>query len=625
MGRHRSRSRNPRRHTSVLGTLLIALLAGPLSSDRLESNEPAVGVEQAPQCGTGLVRSAPDGRAPVRAATLARAGDVLRFTQEPPLVFLDQPGSVSLANLLVAGDQATLRVYYSVEIGVWAFEEFGRIGTRTVDGQLLSVFAPSWSLDTLIPRFTSVAVGPEGSQAWGLYVGLPDTTPSGRLPLSARPAPIQLGSSGVLPVAVKCIDDVTQYSSHVANLLVPGFDDELVSRNSFDLDPVARGFLSHFEDVYDALVILPASRHVATYTAYYDVLQNEIGGIGLPIQNAAPARTGSQRLHGLSVFVSGLNHGLLAHELGHQWGDYIDWTVVAGTNVRDRGHTPLWGAYESPLSNRIHASLRLRPSGRNWVSEAAPRPHRYPPLLRYAMGLLPREDVPPLDVLLNQRYDFVAVEETALTSGARTVPIDDIVARYGPRTGPVPDRWRVGFVVVSPERLLSPREMAYWTFLVRRLEDPAGSGVVDSGGQASFDSTTGLDLQSDIVPREGKPVPAPQWDDAFGFGEADVRGLKMDAPIPSRYDVGETTMLRGRVTPWLDEATEVAVSIVENRYRTAPVVPIATVRSPVSRDGRFALPLRFDPEQRGVYVLTFSAQVGDGTVTLGDLRPVTVR
>ena len=460
MGRHRSRSRNPRRHTSVLGTLLIALLAGPLSSDRLESNEPAVGVEQAPQCGTGLIRSTRDTPAPSRSATLARPGGLLRFTQDPPLVFLDQPGSVSLANLIVAGDQPTLRVYYSAEIGAWTFEEFDRIGTRTVDGQLLSVFAPSWTLDTLLPRFTSVTVGPEGSQAWGLYVGVPDATPSGRLPLGARAAPIRLGSSGVQPVEVRRICDTAQYSSHVVNLLMPGFDDALVSRNTFDLDLVARGFLSHFEDAYDALVILPASSHIATYAAYYDVLQNEVGGIGLPIQNAAPTRVGSQRLHGLSVFVSGLNHALLAHELGHQWGDYIDWTRVAGTNIRDAAHTPLWGAHESPLSNRISFSLRLRPSGKNWVSEAAPRPHRYPPLLRYAMGLLPREDMPPLDVLQNQRRDFVTGEGTSLSGGARTVRIDDIVALYGPRTGPVPDRWRVGFVVVSAERLLSPREMA---------------------------------------------------------------------------------------------------------------------------------------------------------------------
>ena len=72
----------------------------------------------------------------------------------------------------------------------------------------------------------------------------------------------------------------------------------------------------------------------------------------------------------------------------------------------------------------------------------------------------------------------------------------------GERSGPVDAEWNRATVIVSQDRLLSPREMDYWTFAVMRLEDPTGAGVVGYDGVGSLEVASGnrLDLRTDIRP-----------------------------------------------------------------------------------------------------------------------------
>jgi hypothetical protein len=61
----------------------------------------------------------------------------------------------------------------------------------------------------------------------------------------------------------------------------------------------------------------------------------------------------------------------------------------------------------------------------------------------------------------------------------------------GERSGPVDTEWHRATVIVSRDRLLSQREMDYWTFAARRLEDPNGAGVIDFDGVGSLKVASG--------------------------------------------------------------------------------------------------------------------------------------
>ena len=53
----------------------------------------------------------------------------------------------------------------------------------------------------------------------------------------------------------------------------------------------------------------------------------------------------------------------------------------------------------------------------------------------------------------------------------RTATIFNVIGMLGERSGPVDSEWHRATVIVSQDRLLSPREMDYWTFAVKRLEE----------------------------------------------------------------------------------------------------------------------------------------------------------
>ncbi len=72
----------------------------------------------------------------------------------------------------------------------------------------------------------------------------------------------------------------------------------------------------------------------------------------------------------------------------------------------------------------------------------------------------------------------------------------------GARSGPAPSEWQRAIVVVSNGRLLTQREMDYWTFYAQREADPSRSGVASYDGYVSFDVATGggIDLEHEIRP-----------------------------------------------------------------------------------------------------------------------------
>ena len=90
---------------------------------------------------------------------------------------------------------------------------------------------------------------------------------------------------------------------------------------------------------------------------------------------------------------------------------------------------------------------------------------------------------------------------TAVTGTTRTATIFNVIGMLGERSGPVDSEWHRATVIVSQDRLLSPREMDYWTFAVKRLRSDRRRWLgYDGVGSLEVASGNRLDLRTDIRP-----------------------------------------------------------------------------------------------------------------------------
>ena len=195
------------------------------------------------------------------------------------------------------------------------------------------------------------------------------------------------------------------------------------------------------------------------------------------------------------------------HELSHQWGHYFDWQAIIG--IQGWGiHTPLWGHYESPLTvnSMISSNLQLRPlGGVEWEVVKAPAPTQIPPLQVYAMGRLEASAVPPVDIFENQNRPRLRPGDR-VSGATRRATIDQIVAHHGPRVGPTVTTVRRATILLSRDALATPAEMAYWTLMAQRLEDPDQTGMISEAGIGSFHAISGVTLNTGVIPPAGGPI-----------------------------------------------------------------------------------------------------------------------
>ncbi|MCA9547702.1 MAG: hypothetical protein KC613_25035, partial [Myxococcales bacterium] len=205
---------------------------------------------------------------------------------------------------------------------------------------------------------------------------------------------------------------------------------------------------------------------LAVYTAgpvdrapFYLPLANDVRGIGYGRLGLAPTETFRSavdpRLDGVA-FLGDLPTALaepveaerlFLHELGHRWGVYVHLAdggdALLGRNCRhwsafvDAGDAPLEGHRWSPVAG-------------GWRADAPQPPLRYAPLTRYLMGLIPLDEVPPIERLAvaappcdeparngepNPRWRALGPADPPWVQTAERVahPAAQVVAAEGPR------------------------------------------------------------------------------------------------------------------------------------------------------------------------------------------------
>ena len=166
-------------------------------------------------------------------------GEPLNFDQNPPLLYSDYRGSVTFDNFSIVGDFATVQFFRPDSVLTDGRPEtWTRVNSRaSVNGQVISVFAPTWDASAIDNAFTLDRVGfDEPMLYWGAY----------QVPGSGAKRYIyaRLGIHGVPASQVVRLNDQVQYASDVVNIVVPSFGDARVGggTNGFDIAVASKLF-----------------------------------------------------------------------------------------------------------------------------------------------------------------------------------------------------------------------------------------------------------------------------------------------------------------------------------------------------------------------------------------------
>src|SRR5262245_16790815 len=127
---------------SVVVASLAATLLGQSSPLQLY---PGDGPMPRVSCGTS---SAWDMAGRVRTDALPgglRDGEPFTFDQDPPILFADYTGPIAFHNFSVVGDYDTVQFdRFTRDAPNGKVESWTRVRSRSVNGQIISVFEPSW-------------------------------------------------------------------------------------------------------------------------------------------------------------------------------------------------------------------------------------------------------------------------------------------------------------------------------------------------------------------------------------------------------------------------------------------------------------------------------------------------
>lgn len=611
--------------TERLGAQLPNAALPPLYNGSLFSNLPAE------LCGT--LSPAEEAALRFRPRSVLQDNIPLSFEQDPALLTGDYRGVVTLRNFLVIGDVTTVQFK---PVGSDGIETWTRSGVTTISNRTLSVFTPSWSVDQVSRAYQNQEVGVDNPQ---LYWG--EVLPTGTPPGGGFYVYLRVISNSVPAVTVRQLADDVQYSSAVVNIRLDDFGSSLLvnDENNYALDVVTKKFYQYFQDTYDSIGMTAGATRVAqAANAFHQRVRNDIRGIGLPLFDDSARYGSSGRLSGIEFFngLSMTSNRSLPHETAHRWGAFIDWARLLGISLAGHqpgAHDPLMSGGETRLGAVLEGTRRVQTDGSTWTIQRTPFPIRFHPYMLYAMGLLAPENVPEVAVFETQgQFNATGVATpsvgTVVTGDTKTATAFNVIGMLGPREGPVATRWDQALVILSSGRLLSRREMDYWTFSAQRTADPNSSGVLSWNGFSSFDTATyrRIDLTHEIRPIAAEQIQEPLPVDFPRFAPTDFRDVITDSAIASLYDVGERFRFAGRVTATdHNDFNQILVGLYREPGDQANFIQ---GRSSVSANGSFdiALPV-FTADQLGQWsIVVYLFWPGSGSqYARMQLGPLTVR
>lgn len=289
--------------------------------------------------------------------------------------------------------------------------------------------------------------------------------------LDVRSNPLNDAAAGILAVfAARGVDVASGgprfegiHNDNVAIIRV----EEDIATDRLDLATISWTFLTHFEDVFDFLVMVTnvdsfyeLDQPPYDYAGVFARAKNDVRGIGLELSYDRAYGSAGQ-LHGVAQLTDNTHfYHLAAHEVVHAWANYALPTV----------HVSHWGfsSADGVLGGFDIADLTELGGGRyaagvfgTGLPDDRGTEVPYSPIELYLAGYIPPEEVPDLWVAEDGAWaadaDGAQVRATDGTrvftaSRVRTYTIEDIVARNGeriPTSGEAQWHFRAATILVT--------------------------------------------------------------------------------------------------------------------------------------------------------------------------------
>jgi hypothetical protein len=233
---------------------------------------------------------------------------------------------------------------------------------------------------------------------------------------------------------------------------------------------VAKEYFKSHGDTVDFLVFLSTFDYAmpeAGVQGFYLVVKNDVQGIGKSLFDNSAQFGSAGMLQGtidlgnvtaLAATPYGTNLDgtvtVLNHELMHRFGAYVQFKNPDGTlNSSLLGKDSAHWSYLLDTQGSVMYGNGWKDNGNGTFTSIA-KMSGYSPLDLYLMGMIPKEQVPPMLLIDNPAIDKTQPPNLGDTvSGiAKTVTIDDIIAAEGPR---IPDaatsqkKFNIGFVLLT--------------------------------------------------------------------------------------------------------------------------------------------------------------------------------
>src|SRR5262245_37560155 len=196
------------------------------------------GLDPETACGTQVERNL---RGLITMLDATADGEPLFFDQDPPLVFANHSGPITLRNFNVIGDYSSVQFRrYDPNNSSGRLETWSRVNSRAVGGRVISIFEPTWPATELAVSLSRYRFGVDQPNLfWGSLL-LPD-------PTTERSVRLRMGIDGIPASQVVKINDRVQYASNVVNLVVDGFGDARVGdTRGFELTAATKTFYQFF-------------------------------------------------------------------------------------------------------------------------------------------------------------------------------------------------------------------------------------------------------------------------------------------------------------------------------------------------------------------------------------------
>jgi len=262
-------------------------------------------------------------------------------------------------------------------------------------------------------------------------------------------------------------------SGNIALVEGTGSFDAILSDGSTNNQPrqaIAREYIKAHGDTFDFLVFLSTFDYTlpeAGAEGFYLSIKNDIQGINQPIFDNSDQFGSSGRLQGTIdrgnvSALAAVPYGplldtttrVLNHELMHRFGAYVRYKNLDGSlNSALLGKDSAHWSYQLDSQGSIMYGNGWRNNGDGTFTATSAR-SGYSPLDLYLMGMIPKEQVPPMLLIDNPSIDRTQLPQPGATisGAAKTVTVDDIIAAEGervPDSATSPKKFNVGFVLLT--------------------------------------------------------------------------------------------------------------------------------------------------------------------------------